>query len=140
MKRTAAAHRRWTGQSRRWRRGARHAAWRRLGRSTTASKPVSRGEEAYYDYHVPWIKDDVNAKLKTMQDEDVAQLFDSIVPGTLPRINASVFHTNKMPDLRGLKDQKYLDATATHRNRGPEDIARYAAMVAYADTGSFGRL
>jgi hypothetical protein len=27
--------------------------------------------------------------------------------------------------LIGVKDLRYLDATATHRNRGPEDIARY---------------
>jgi hypothetical protein len=37
-----------------------------------------------------------------------------------------------------VKDRRYLDATATHRNRGPEDIARYGVLVAAADDGSIG--
>ena len=32
----------------------------------------------------------------------------------------------------------YLDATATHRNRGPEDIARYAILVTVAEDGAIG--
>ena len=43
-----------------------------------------------------------------------------------------------MPDLIGVKDRRYLDATATHRNRGPEDIARYGILVTDADDGAVG--
>ena len=31
-----------------------------------------------------------------------------------------------------------LDATATHRNRGPEDIARYGILVTVAEDGAIG--
>jgi hypothetical protein len=46
--------------------------------------------------------------------------------------------TTRIIDLIGVKDRKYLDATATHRNRGPEDIARYAILVTVADDGAIG--
>ena len=60
------------------------------------------------------------------------------LPGTFPRFNGSPFFINHMPDLIGVKDRKYLDATATHRNRGPEDIARYGILVTDADDGAIG--
>ncbi len=103
-----------------------------------AKQPVTSGEEGFSDYHVPWLKVDVHAKMKSMSDKEIDEILESIVPGTLPRVNGSPYWTTKMPDLRGVKDQEYLDATATHRNRGPEDIARYAALVVYADDSVFG--
>jgi hypothetical protein len=54
------------------------------------------------------------------------------------RFNASPWFTTRIIDLIGVKDRKYLDATATHRNRGPEDIARYAILVTVADDGAIG--
>ena len=59
-------------------------------------------------------------------------------PGTFARFNGSPFFINHMPDLIGVRDRKYLDATATHRNRGPEDIARYGILVNSADDGAIG--
>jgi hypothetical protein len=41
-------------------------------------------------------------------------------------------------DLIGVSHRRYLDATATHRNRGPEDIARYAILVTVAEDGAIG--
>jgi hypothetical protein len=43
-----------------------------------------------------------------------------------------------MPSLIGIQSHRYLDHTATHRNRGQEDIARYAAFVTVADHGGIG--
>jgi hypothetical protein len=59
-------------------------------------------------------------------------------PSTFPRFNGSPWFTNHMPDLIGVAQRRYLDATATHRNGGPEDIARYAILVTDADDGSIG--
>lgn len=59
-------------------------------------------------------------------------------PSTFARFNGSPYFTNRMPDLIGVKHRKYLDATATHRNRGPEDIARYGILVTDADDGAIG--
>jgi hypothetical protein len=38
----------------------------------------------------------------------------------------------KVPDLIGVKDRKYFDATATHLHRGIGDLMRYAALVSTA--------
>ncbi len=103
-----------------------------------SKQPVTKGQAAYYDYHVPWLNDDVNAKMKSMTDKEIDEIYESFVPGTFPLVNGSPYWMTKLRDLRGLKDQKYLDATATHRNRGPDDIARYAALISYADTSAFG--
>jgi hypothetical protein len=58
--------------------------------------------------------------------------------GTVPRTNGSPFYGSKVPDLHTLRFYRYLDATATHRLRGPEDVARYAALVTGTDPMEFG--
>ena len=103
-----------------------------------AKQPVTKGQAAYYDYHVPWQTDDVNAKMKSMTDKQMDEIVASFVPGTFPLANGSPYAMTKLRDLRGLSNEKYLDATATHRNRGPEDVARYAALISYADHFTFG--
>jgi hypothetical protein len=85
-------------------------------------------EDLYSQYAVPWLRDDVNARVKTMTPEQLGAL-GTFAPSTFPRFNGSPWYTNHMPDLIGVKDRTYLDSTATHRNREPEDIARYAILV-----------
>lgn len=106
---------------------------KRDGRFRTAS------ELSIASYVVPWLPDDINARFKTMT-EDERQRIDGPpeIPGTFSRFNGSPFFINHIPDLIGVKDRKYLDATATHRNRGPEDIARYGILVNDADDGAIG--
>lgn len=58
--------------------------------------------------------------------------------GTVPRTNGSPFHGTKVPDLHVLRYNKYLDSTGTHRLRGPEDVARYVALITGADPMEFG--
>ena len=48
------------------------------------------------------------------------------------------FFATKTPDLRLLRFYRYIDASATHRLRGPEDVARYAAFITGADPMDFG--
>jgi hypothetical protein len=106
------------------------------------STKLTRGERQYVEYGVPWRKDDVHACFKTMKDEEVAALFgqdDGAPPGTMfARFNGSPFFNTRMADLRGVKHRKYLDATGTHVNRGPADIARYGILVEFADAAVFG--
>ena len=95
-------------------------------------------EKAYSSYGVPWLKDDINATLKTMTAEQVGHVDGEPFLGTFVRFNASPWFTTRIADLIGVKDRRYLDATATHRNRGPEDIARYAILVTVAEDGAIG--
>lgn len=107
-------------------------------RSDGTNEPLPRAERAYLEYGVPWLKDDIHARFRGMTNDELSAITRIQIPGTANRFNGSPFYVTKIPDLIGIKDRRYLDATATHRNRGPEDIARYAALVASADDGSIG--
>ena len=110
-----------------------NAVNRALGRSRTGA------EAAYANYGVPWLAADVNAGFKTMAAAERDRIDGPPqTPGTFPRFGGSPYFTNHMPDLIGVKDRRYLDATATHRNRGPEDVARYGILVTDADDGAIG--
>jgi hypothetical protein len=99
---------------------------------------ISLAESAYIAYAVPWFKDDIHQRIKTMSDEEISQLDGLPLPGTIARFNGSPYYITKIPDLIGVKDRRYLDHTGTHLNRGPEDIARYGILVASADDGAIG--
>src|SRR5215831_16238132 len=58
--------------------------------------------------------------------------------GVWARTHGSPYFMSKIPDLNTVKYSRYVDATGTHRLRGPEDIARYAAFVMGADPMEFG--
>ena len=113
-------------------------------RLVPAAVPIHMGEEPfgmrlYRAYGVPWAKDDVHERTKTMTPGDY--LLWSIAGdrgGAVPRWNGSLFYPTKIPDLIGVKERKYLDATATHRHRGIGDLMRYAALVSSAETTDFG--
>ena len=89
-------------------------------------------------FAVPWAPDEA-ARLERFltRPQDAASV--GFNPhGVIPRINGSPFYGTRVPDLHLLRYARYLDATATHRLRGPEDIARYAALINTADPMAFG--
>ena len=92
----------------------------------------------YRQFGVPWIRDDIHAKLKDMSGEDLGRLFDAQVPGVTDRPNGSPYYITKIPDLIGIRDRKYIDHTATHQHRSAGDLMRYAALVEYSDSMDFG--
>lgn len=59
-------------------------------------------------------------------------------PGVFNRPHGSPYYATKIPDLHILRYSRYLDATGTHRLRGPEDAARYAAFITGVDPMDFG--
>jgi hypothetical protein len=91
-------------------------------------------------FTVPWAPDERVERIRTMNPEEATSLAATGTAGGLviPRINGSPFHGTKVPDLRILRYSRYMDATGTHRLRGPEDVARYAALVTGADSLDFG--
>jgi mono/diheme cytochrome c family protein len=84
----------------------------------------------------PWVPGDINDTVKSPNHNgaDIAGLGR----GVLPRFNGSPYYPTKTPDLIGIKDRKYIDHTATHLLRGPEDLMRYAALVSCCDSADFG--
>lgn len=101
-------------------------------------KPASKGDLSYMFYGVPWVKGDIHERFNTMSRKELSTVNGADISGTVSRFNGSPYYTTKVPDLIGVKDRRYLDHTGTHLNRGPEDIARYAAYVSYADDGAIG--
>jgi hypothetical protein len=93
----------------------------------------------YRAYGVPWVKDDVNERFKSLTRADFDALNGAFRRGGgLPRWNGSLYYPAKVPDLIGIKDRKYIDHTATHIHRGTGDLMRYAALVSFAETADYG--
>jgi hypothetical protein len=105
---------------------------------TPIKQNVTPQQSAYGSYGVPWIKDDIHERFKTMSEAEINQVDGPPMISTIARFNGSPYYITKIPDLIGVKDRRYLDHTGTHLNRGPEDIARYGILVASADDGAIG--
>lgn len=106
--------------------------------------PLTMGDEPfgmwlYRESAAPWVKGDENERLKTFTMDEFRQYTSAAIRGgATSRWNGSVLYPAKVPDLIGIKDRKYLDATATHLHRGVGDLMRYAALVSYAEGIDFG--
>lgn len=103
---------------------------------------VSEGDDFYVKFGVPWRDDDIHARFKGMSDKDLKAFgtlkSGGVIGSYIARFNGSPFFTTRMGDLIGVKNYRYLETTATHLNRGPEDVARYCTLVEFTDIGAFG--
>ena len=115
--------------------GAAGTVWRQRRFYPGDTAPVA----AWRDFTVPWAPDERIERLKTLSIEPGTRGFGrSFGGGVFARSNGSPYAVTKVVDLQNVRYSRYLDATATHRLRGPEDIARYAALVTGADRMDFG--
>ena len=108
-----------------------------------AAAYLPKGDDApairWRSHFVPWISNDIHARIKTMTNQEWSAWDDaSNGTGMQARWDGSIYYPTKIPDLIGIKDRKFFDHTATHRHRGIEDLMRYAAQVTSADTPHFG--
>jgi hypothetical protein len=101
--------------------------------------PEPLGAWLYQAYGVPWRKDDIHEQLKAVTPAQYGELIvAATLGGAVARWNGSLYYPAKVPDLIGIKERKYIDATATHTHRGVGDLMRYAALVSFAETADFG--
>jgi mono/diheme cytochrome c family protein len=120
--------------------GALHTA----NRVVTGATPFFMGPESlgvwlYQAYGVPWRKDDIHEQLKAVTPAQYSELVvAATLGGGVARWNGSLYYPAKVPDLIGIKERKYIDATATHAHRDVGDLMRYAALVSFAETADFG--
>jgi hypothetical protein len=104
----------------------------------------SHGTAFWREFTTPWAPDERIERIRTLPDRELEQrgatesFGRSFGGGVFARANTSPFFVSKMMDLQNLHYSRYLDATATHRLRGPEDVARYTALVSGADPLDFG--
>jgi hypothetical protein len=89
-------------------------------------------------FAVPWIPGEGERLQRFLAQPEDAIAAGFNPHGVIPRVNGSPFYGTRVPDLHLLRYSKYIDATGTHRLRGPGDIARYAAIINSADPMDFG--
>jgi hypothetical protein len=88
-------------------------------------------------FFVPWVADEPMERFLTSSPQEVINSFFN-PHGVIPRPNGSPLYGTRVPDLHTLRYSRYIDATGTHRLRGPEDVARYAALITGTDPFEFG--
>jgi len=84
---------------------------------------------AFRDFSVPWLNPDPAASLRQLSLADLAAAYMSVPPGVVARPDTTLSYPPKTPDLIGVKDRKYLDATGLIQHRSIADLMRYAALV-----------
>jgi hypothetical protein len=84
-------------------------------------------------YAAPWLDDDPNGQPERMTLEEIVFAMEAIIPGVCARQGSSVFYPPHIPDLIGVKDRHYLDASGLVRHRSIGDLMRYAALNQGAD-------
>lgn len=98
---------------------------------------LARGAENLL-FGAPWMgADDPMANIGSMSAKDIAAVHRAIPPGVVGRHGTNSALPAKIPDLIGIKDRKYLDATGLIRHRSIGDLMRYSTMN--QDTDPFAK-
>lgn len=80
-------------------------------------------------YGAAWLgSSDPTAGIVRMSPREIAERHRAIPPGVLARHGTSTSFPARVPDLIGVKDRRYLDATGLVQHRSIGDLMRYAAM------------
>jgi hypothetical protein len=84
-------------------------------------------------YGAAWMAPDPVAQAENMSIEELTAIRELTPPGVMARAGSSIFFPPKIPDLIGIKNIRYLDATGLVRHRSAADMMRYAAFNQGAD-------
>jgi hypothetical protein len=84
-------------------------------------------------YSAPWLTADAYPGLDRLSARDIAARHAVIPPGVNARHGTSPLAPAKVPDLIGIHERRYLDATGLVRHRDIGDLMRYAALNQDAD-------
>jgi hypothetical protein len=84
-------------------------------------------------FAAPWIAPEPYPGADRMSVRDIAARHEVIPPGVLARHGTSPLAPAKVPDLIGIQERRYLDATGLVRHRDIGDLMRYAALNQDAD-------
>ncbi len=87
---------------------------------------IRRGERSLFE--VPWLPVSEQPDYNLMSVSEIAAAHAAIPPGVFARQRTSVLYPPHIPDLIGVKNRKYLDATGLVQQRTIGDLMRYAAL------------
>jgi hypothetical protein len=79
-------------------------------------------------FAAPWLRSDPYATLRRFSAAEIEAVHSAIPPGVFARQGTSPFSPAKVPDLIGIRERRYLDATGLVQHRGIADMMRYAAL------------
>jgi hypothetical protein len=79
-------------------------------------------------FAAPWLRPDPNVQLASSSAAQIEAIHFAIPPGVFARQGTSPYSPAKVPDLIGIKERHYLDATGLIRHRSIGDLMRYAAL------------
>ena len=77
----------------------------------------------------PWLKPNPAHLYDTLTIEQAVEIERSLRAGMAIRDGTTHLYPPKMPDLIGVEDREYLDATGLIRHRSIADLMRYATIV-----------
>ena len=80
------------------------------------------------NFAAPWLRPDPNARFEQFSAAEIEAVHFAIPAGVFARQGASPFFPAKLPDLIGIKERRYLDASGLEQHRGIGDLMRYAAL------------
>jgi hypothetical protein len=104
-----------------------------------------RNLEAYLEgarvrHCAPWLKPDPFERVNRMNIREIQAMYALSPPGVMARSEASPIYPVKVPDIIGLRDRHYLDATGTFSHRSISDLQRYIILVQGANLlNQYGR-
>jgi hypothetical protein len=84
-------------------------------------------------YSAPWITPDAYPDVDELSAATIAAHHAAIPPGVMARHGTSPLVPARVPDLIGIQERRYLDATGLVRHRDIGDLMRYAALNQDAD-------
>jgi len=100
-------------------------------RSVNKLEDARLGEQ--FLYGAPWLEPTLPIHFSAMSLEAIAAAHEVVPPGVVARHNSNPFYPPHVPDLIGVKDRRYLDATGLQLQRSIVDLMRYAALNQGAD-------
>jgi len=80
------------------------------------------------NFAAPWLQPDPNVRLEQLSAAEIEALHFAVPAGVFSRQGTSPFSPAKLPDLIGIKERRYLDASGLVQHRGIGDLMRYAAL------------
>jgi mono/diheme cytochrome c family protein len=84
-------------------------------------------------FGAPWVDHVSQTMIDTLSIDHAIALHESIPPGALLRQGTHFFYPAKVPDLRGVRHQRFLDASGLIQHRSIGDLMRYAAFTQSVD-------
>lgn len=79
-------------------------------------------------FAAPWLRPDPNARLDQFSAAEIEAVHFAIPAGVFARQGTSPLSPAKLPDLIGIRERRYLDASGLVRHRNIGDLMRYAAL------------